>query len=126
MAKALSSSGVVITNSPGTLRTVSWKVTLLCPLKCAHCSVNAGGSEPPRSFLDLGGIPGIDQIRETANPVVILSGGEPLMRKDIFEIVRYGISRVSAWIDQAFRGYEAICFLRSATAGLAVGRVYPL
>ena len=32
----------------------------------------------------------IDQIRQTGKPVVILSGGEPLMRADIFDIARYG------------------------------------
>jgi MoaA/NifB/PqqE/SkfB family radical SAM enzyme len=35
----------------------------------------------------------IDQIRETGKPVVVLSGGEPLLREDIFAIARYGTER---------------------------------
>ena len=32
----------------------------------------------------------IDQIRATGKPVVVLSGGEPLLREDIYDIARYG------------------------------------
>jgi MoaA/NifB/PqqE/SkfB family radical SAM enzyme len=35
----------------------------------------------------------IDDICEVSQPVMVLSGGEPLLRKDIFEIARYGTSK---------------------------------
>ena len=35
----------------------------------------------------------IDQIAEVSKPVLVLSGGEPLMREDIFELARYGTDK---------------------------------
>ncbi len=35
----------------------------------------------------------VDQICETGKPVVVLSGGEPLMREDVFDVARYGTER---------------------------------
>jgi AdoMet-dependent heme synthase len=75
------------------LRLVSWNVTLRCPLRCAHCYVNAGGHEAPGVLSTEEACEVIDQICELGKPVVILSGGEPLMRDDIFKIARYGTDK---------------------------------
>ncbi len=74
----------------GSPRLISWNITLRCPLKCAHCYVDAGerDAEAVLSTEEAFGV--IDQICETGKPVVVLSGGEPLMREDIFAIARYG------------------------------------
>jgi len=69
---------------------ISWNVTLRCPLKCAHCYINAGEKDAPGVLSTSEAFGVIDQICETGRPVVVLSGGEPLMRNDIFEIARYG------------------------------------
>ncbi|MDX8550706.1 radical SAM protein [Methanospirillum sp. J.3.6.1-F.2.7.3] len=72
------------------LRIISWNLTIRCPLKCPHCYSDAGTRDvsDPLSTTEAFGI--LDQIKATGNPVVILSGGEPMMREDIFEIARYG------------------------------------
>ena len=75
------------------LRIISWNITLACPLNCAHCYADAGKPGMPGLLSTSEAFGVIDQIRETGKPVVILSGGEPLMRGDIFEIARYGTSR---------------------------------
>jgi radical SAM protein with 4Fe4S-binding SPASM domain len=62
-------------------------------LKCAHCYVNAGEREADTVLSTEEAFTVIDQIRGTGRPVVILSGGEPLMREDIFAIARYGSDR---------------------------------
>jgi len=72
---------------------VSWNITLRCPLRCSHCYVNAGRHEAEGVLSTEEAYGVIDQIRELGRPVVILSGGEPLMREDIFEIARYGTDR---------------------------------
>jgi len=71
-------------------RIISWNITLRCPLKCAHCYVDAGELEAEGVLSTKEAFGVIDQIRETGKPVVVLSGGEPLMREDIFAIARYG------------------------------------
>jgi AdoMet-dependent heme synthase len=72
---------------------ISWNITLKCPLNCAHCYADAGKEEVPGVLTTNEAFGVIDQICGTGNPVVVLSGGEPLMREDIFEIARYGTER---------------------------------
>ena len=74
-------------------RIISWNITLRCPLKCAHCYVDAGEREAEGVLSTEEAFGVIDQICETGKPVVVLSGGEPLMREDIFAIARYGTDK---------------------------------
>lgn len=74
-------------------RIISWNVTTRCPLKCAHCYVDAGEKEASGVLSTSEAFAVIDQICETGKPVVVLSGGEPLMRDDIFTIARHGTDR---------------------------------
>jgi radical SAM protein with 4Fe4S-binding SPASM domain len=75
------------------LRLISWNVTLKCPLRCAHCYVNAGEHEAAGVLSTGEAYAVVDRICELGKPVVILSGGEPLMRDDIFKIARYGTEK---------------------------------
>jgi radical SAM protein with 4Fe4S-binding SPASM domain len=76
--------------SGGAPRIISWNITLRCPLKCSHCYVDAGKDEAAGALSTAEALAVIDQIRATGKPVVVLSGGEPLLRKDICDIARYG------------------------------------
>jgi radical SAM protein with 4Fe4S-binding SPASM domain len=71
-------------------RIISWNITLQCPLKCSHCYADAGAREAEGVLNTDEAFGVIDQIRATGTPLVILSGGEPLMRGDICAIARYG------------------------------------
>jgi len=72
------------------LRLVAWEVTRNCNLSCIHCRA-AATKGPYLNELDTdASLVLLDQISETGKPVVILTGGEPLLRPDIFEIARYG------------------------------------
>jgi AdoMet-dependent heme synthase len=80
-------------NTVSPLRLVSWNITLMCPLRCSHCYVDAGTREA-KDVLSTGeALEVIDQIRAAGTPVVVLSGGEPLMRDDLCTIARYGTDR---------------------------------
>ena len=70
---------------------IAWEITRRCNLRCVHCRSS--------SQLEVEGHPdfsldeakrGLDDIRSYASPVVVLSGGEPLLRPDVFDIARYG------------------------------------
>ena len=76
--------------SSGAPRIISWNITLRCPLKCAHCYVDAGEREADRSALHAGGIRCHRPDLRDREPRCRAHRGEPLMREDIFAIARYG------------------------------------
>ncbi|BFH73146.1 radical SAM protein [Sulfurisphaera javensis] len=67
---------------------ITWNLTYKCNLRCLHCYINASpnGEEglSTEEALKL-----VDQMTEIKIPLLIMSGGEPLMRKDFFEIAEY-------------------------------------
>jgi heme b synthase len=69
---------------------VAWEVTRSCPLACRHCRAAAkhGPYENELTTADCEKV--IDAIVAFAKPVVILTGGEPMLREDIYHIARYG------------------------------------
>jgi heme b synthase len=75
------------------LRLVAWETTRNCNLNCVHCRA-AATRGPYRNELDTKTALGlVDRIAAVGKPIVILTGGEPLLRPDIFEIARYGTDR---------------------------------
>lgn len=72
---------------------ISWNTTFKCNLKCPHCYIDAGERESKRELSTDEAKMLIDQIVEVSKPVLILSGGEPLLRDDVFELVRYGTEK---------------------------------
>ncbi len=75
------------------LRLVFWETTKACNLRCQHCRA-IPEAERSRAELTTGeGIELIDQLAEVTRPVLILSGGEPLYRDDIFDLAAHGRDR---------------------------------
>jgi radical SAM protein with 4Fe4S-binding SPASM domain len=72
---------------------VSWNVTSRCNLKCSHCYMSASENQFEDDLNTDAAKMLIHQIIEVSRPLLILSGGEPLLRNDIFEIIRYGADR---------------------------------
>ncbi|MFC1925343.1 radical SAM protein [Chloroflexota bacterium] len=73
---------------PG-LRLVAWEITRSCNLFCAHCRASSV-NEPYQDELSTDECFRIvDEILEVGKPVLIISGGEPLMRPDVFQIAEY-------------------------------------
>ena len=73
---------------------IAWETTRRCNLKCVHCRSSSElevQGHPDFSFEQATHI--LDDISSYANPVMVLSGGEPLMRPDIFDIARYGTDK---------------------------------
>ena len=72
---------------------ISWNVTRKCNLKCSHCYINAASGEYNDELNTEESKRLIDQISEVSRPLLILSGGEPLLRKDVFELIQYGTQK---------------------------------
>ena len=78
---------------------ISWNLTRKCNLKCPHCYINATTQELVNELTTEESKNLIDQICEVSRPLLILSGGEPLLRKDVYELVRYGAEKgLKMWL----------------------------
>ncbi|MBW1777253.1 MAG: heme b synthase [Deltaproteobacteria bacterium] len=74
-------------------RLVAWEITRNCNLACLHCRASATCG-PYTGELDTeAALALVDQIAQTGSPIVILTGGEPLLRQDIFEVAAYGTEK---------------------------------
>ncbi|MBM4329823.1 MAG: heme b synthase [Deltaproteobacteria bacterium] len=80
-------------SNPLPLRMVAWEVTRSCNLNCRHCRAAAERGPYPGELSTEESLKLIDEIVSFSTPVVILTGGEPLLREDIYEIASYGTSR---------------------------------
>ena len=70
-----------------------WEVTQSCDLACKHCRAAAQPDAHPEQLNTAQGKQLIDQIAEMRVPVFVLTGGDPLKRADIFELVRHAAQR---------------------------------
>ncbi len=80
-------------NKGSTLRLVAWETTRNCNLSCIHCRASATKGPYTDELNTKTSLQLLDQIAEVGQPIIILTGGEPLLRPDIFEIARYGTDK---------------------------------
>jgi heme b synthase len=76
-----------------TLRMVAWELTRSCNLACVHCRASAefGPYEGELSTQEVFTV--MDEIASFSKPVIIMTGGEPLLRPDIFDLASYGTAK---------------------------------
>jgi len=73
---------------------IAWEITRRCNLRCVHCrSSSELESKAHPDFSTEEAFRILDDISGYAKPVIVLSGGEPLLRKDVFEIAQYGTDK---------------------------------
>jgi AdoMet-dependent heme synthase len=112
---------------------VSWNLTYRCNLACEHCYLDAGGKpevDDP-AFADRSELTTaecfkvVDDIGAFApEAVTILTGGEPLLRRDILEIVRYANAK-GLWVVVGTNGVKvtptlAALLLKEGVRGLSL------
>ncbi len=76
-----------------TPRLIFWEVTKGCNLRCIHCRATATELMSPNDLPTSKALDIISQIADFGNPILVLSGGEPLYRADIFELAEYATGR---------------------------------
>ncbi len=81
-------------DSTGTppLRLIAWEVTRSCNLACRHCRAEARIEPYPGELDTAAALALIDTFPQTGSPIVIFTGGEPLLRPDIFTLVEHANS----------------------------------
>jgi radical SAM protein len=70
-----------------------WEVTQACDLACKHCRAAAQPMTHPDELTNAEGKALIDQIAEMHVPIFVFTGGDPLKRKDVFELIRYAADK---------------------------------
>jgi len=75
------------------LRLVAWETTRNCNLSCIHCRASATQGSFSGELDTNASYRLMDQIALVAKPIIILTGGEPLLRTDIFDIATYGTDK---------------------------------
>ena len=70
---------------------VIWETTQACDLACVHCRACAQPFHNPNELNTAQAEKLIRDIAELKPPIFVLTGGDPLKRKDIFDLVRYSV-----------------------------------
>jgi radical SAM protein with 4Fe4S-binding SPASM domain len=68
---------------------VIWNITNRCNLLCEHCYMAADGHTKPDQLTDEEAIALVDQMVDTGVPLLFMSGGEPMMRKNFWAILEH-------------------------------------
>jgi len=79
----------VTRNSP----VVVWNICMHCNMHCPHCYAAAVAEPSPSDLTHAEGIDLLDQLADAGVRVVIFSGGEPLLRADVFELIAHAKRR---------------------------------
>ncbi|MFW6297402.1 MAG: 12,18-didecarboxysiroheme deacetylase [Desulfosalsimonas sp.] len=72
---------------------VVWNITQRCNLKCIHCYAHAKAGKQKNELSTQEGKALIDDLADMGVPVLLFSGGEPLMRKDLPELAEYTVKK---------------------------------
>jgi AdoMet-dependent heme synthase len=72
------------------LRMIAWEITRSCNLNCLHCRAAAERGPYKDELTTEECFQFINEVAAFSKPVLILTGGEPLLREDVFEIASYG------------------------------------
>jgi 12,18-didecarboxysiroheme deacetylase len=70
-----------------------WNMTRRCNLRCVHCYAGALAEEGVDDLSTEQGKAIIDDVAAYGSPVMLFSGGEPLVRRDLAELARYAVDR---------------------------------
>jgi AdoMet-dependent heme synthase len=72
--------------------TMAWEITRACALNCIHCRAEAQKRRHPQELSTEEGLNLIDQMVGMGRPILVITGGDPLMRKDVYQFIEYAVN----------------------------------
>jgi radical SAM protein with 4Fe4S-binding SPASM domain len=88
------SGGEVVPKSASQRRPiVVWNITRACNLKCVHCYNDSGSDRADDELSTKEAKAVLNDLSQFGVPSVLFSGGEPLMRGDLFELIDYAVKK---------------------------------
>ena len=73
--------------------TIAWELTRACAFACRHCRAEAQPRRDPSELSTKEAFRLIDQIKEFGDPILVVTGGDPMMRRDLVDILAYAVER---------------------------------
>lgn len=74
-------------------RLIAWELTRRCPLACRHCRASAADRDYTGELSTEEALRLLDDIASFARPILILTGGEPMVREDVYRLARAATER---------------------------------
>lgn len=71
---------------------VIWELTQACDLACRHCRASARAERDPFELSSKEALAVLEQIRALGEPLLVFTGGDPLKRPDLFDLLRTAVS----------------------------------
>ncbi len=69
--------------------TIAWELTRACAFACRHCRAEAQPRHDPQELITAEAFALIDQMKEFGDPILVVTGGDPMMRRDLYDILAY-------------------------------------
>ena len=73
--------------------TIAWEITRACAFACKHCRADAQHGRDPLELTTQEGFQLIDRLAEFGSPILIFTGGDPMMRRDLNELIAYSTEK---------------------------------
>lgn len=73
--------------------TIAWEVTRACAFACKHCRADAQHQRDPNELTTEEAYRLIDHLAEFGSPILIFTGGDPMMRRDLFNLIAYATQK---------------------------------
>jgi radical SAM protein len=73
--------------------TIAWEVTRACAFACKHCRADAQHQPDPQELNTQESFELIDRLAEFGSPILIFTGGDPMMRRDLFDLIAYATQK---------------------------------
>jgi len=73
--------------------TIAWEVTRACAYACVHCRADAMHTPDPHELKTEEALRLIDRLAEFGSPILVFTGGDPMMRKDLHELIAYATQK---------------------------------
>lgn len=71
--------------------TIAWEVTRACAFACVHCRADAQHRRHPDELTTEQGFHLIERLKAFGNPILVFTGGDPMMRPDLFELIAHAV-----------------------------------
>lgn len=68
--------------------TIAWEVTRACAFACVHCRADAQHTRHPHELTTEEGYRLLDRFKAFGSPIIVFTGGDPMMRRDLFDLIR--------------------------------------
>ena len=73
--------------------TIAWEVTRACAYACVHCRADAQHRLDPQELNPEEGLRLIDRLAEFGSPILVFTGGDPMMRRDLYDLIAYAANK---------------------------------